>query len=137
MINKRLLAIVTMMVMTGSHAHAQAQPFSIDQLRAIEALISGKDCGALYSYLEANPRMTLGPDPLAVELRSFRQDVDMGRLDCFAPQRLSFQGGVAGAADRAAATQSASGGPSAASSTGPSAVSSASAGRDPNPPSIY
>ncbi len=88
--NNKLLAIVTIMVMVGSNAKAQ-QLFTIDELLEIESLISGKDCGALYSYLASNPKMTTGSDPLAAELRSFRVDVEAGRLDCFAPRSLSFQ----------------------------------------------
>ena len=89
--NNKLLAIVTVMVMVGTNSNAQ-QLFSIEDLRKIESLIAGKDCGALYSYIASNPRMTLGNDPLAAELRSFRQDVETGRLDCYVPQRFAFQG---------------------------------------------
>jgi hypothetical protein len=99
--DKRLLAIVTVMMMVGTQGQAQQQPFSIAELRKIEALISGRDCGALYDYVASNPRLTFGRDPLAVELRSFQQEVETGRLECYSSQRLAFQQGAAtaGSAD--------------------------------------
>jgi hypothetical protein len=79
---KKLLAVVTMMMITGTKADAQ-QVVTIDELRQIESLIGQKDCGALFSFLVANPHTTAGQDALARELRGFVQNVNSGSLECF------------------------------------------------------
>lgn len=84
--DKRLLAIVTVLILMGTSGGAQEGP-SIDELRTIEDLIEGGDWRALYSYVDSNPNLTAGNGPLATELRSFSEDVEQGRLDQFdAPQ---------------------------------------------------
>lgn len=79
---KKLLAVITMMMLTGTKAGAQDY-VSVDDLKQIEILIGQKDCGALYSFLSANPHMTSGQDALARELQVFVRDVRSGGLDCF------------------------------------------------------
>lgn len=102
---KKLLAIVTVLIMTGSYSAAQ-QAMTMDELREIEDLITQKDLRGLYSYLESNPEMTSGSDPLAVELRGFMQDADRGRLAGFAPpsSSMAFRGSVARAPDHSDAS---------------------------------
>ncbi len=82
MADKRLLAIVTVLILMGSAGNAQRSP-SIDELRTIEGLIEGGDWRALYSYVVSNPDLTSGDSALATELRSFAEDVEQGRLDQF------------------------------------------------------
>ncbi len=89
---KKLLTIITMMVLTGSKAGAQ-EFVSVDELRQLEALITQKDCGALYSFLAANPHTISGQDALARELQVFVRDVQGGNLNCFAaPTRQATAG---------------------------------------------
>ena len=86
MAEKRLLAIVTVLLLMGTSGNAQQGP-SINDLRTIERLIEGGDWRALYTYIDANPRLTAGNSALAVELRSFAEDAERGRLNQFdAPQ---------------------------------------------------
>lgn len=80
---KKLLTVVTMMLMIGSKAGAQ-QSFNISDLRKIESLIGQKDCGALYEFLTTKPGLVSGTDPLARELQGFVRNVESGNLDCFA-----------------------------------------------------
>lgn len=80
---KKLLAVVTMMMLTGTKAGAQDYVVTIDELKQIEVLIGQKDCGALYSFLLANPQTTSGQDALARELQAFVQEVNQGNLECF------------------------------------------------------
>lgn len=80
--NRRLLTIVTMMILAGGPSPAQ-QIVTIDELRIIERLIIQKDCLQLYNYLVTNPHTIQGSDPLAVELQTFVVDVRRGGLDCF------------------------------------------------------
>jgi len=72
-----------MMMLTGAKAGAQDRVVSIDDLRQIEVLIGQKDCGALYSFIVANPHTISGQDALARELQLFVQDVERGNLECF------------------------------------------------------
>ncbi|MGZ2255950.1 hypothetical protein [Roseobacter sp. A03A-229] len=71
-----------MLILVGSSGSAQ-DDISLQELQAIESLISGKDWRALYTYVVANPKFTAGNDPLAVELRSFVDDAKRGFLNTF------------------------------------------------------
>ncbi len=71
-----------MLILMGSSGAAQ-DDISLQELQAIESLISGKDWRALYTYVVANPKFTSGNDPLAVELRSFVDDTKRGFLNTF------------------------------------------------------
>ncbi len=81
--NPKLVAVITALVLIAGAAGARAD-YSLDQLRALEQLVLGKDTAALGAYLAANRGLTEGDDPLARELRGFLQCVEGGRLDCFA-----------------------------------------------------
>lgn len=72
--------------MMGSSGSAQEEP-SIDELLTIEKLIAGQDWRALYTYVEANPNLKSGNNPLAVELRSFVDDAKRGLLNRFDADR--------------------------------------------------
>ncbi|MBW4708916.1 hypothetical protein KX928_14095 [Roseobacter sp. YSTF-M11] len=82
MAGNKLIAIVTVLILVGSTGNAQDN-VTIDELRAIESLIDGKDWRGLYSYVQANPKLTAGNDPLAVELRTFVDDAKRGALTTF------------------------------------------------------
>ncbi|MEE4186881.1 MAG: hypothetical protein V2I76_00350 [Roseobacter sp.] len=82
MADKKLLAIVTVLILIGSSGAAQ-QEASISDLQQIEKLIEVGDWRALYSYLVSNPQLTVGTSPLALELRAFSEDVESGRIDTF------------------------------------------------------
>jgi len=86
--SKKLAAIVTMMMLTGAKAGAQ-EFVSVDELKQIENLIGQQDCGALYSFLAANPHTTSGQDALARELQTFVRDVRSGNLECFSAPRTA------------------------------------------------
>lgn len=73
----------------GSSTHAQQGP-SIEELRVIETLVESGDWRALYTYIQTNPNLTAGSGALAVELRSFVDEVERGRLNRFdAPEDRS------------------------------------------------
>ncbi|MFK7882453.1 hypothetical protein [Roseobacter sp.] len=82
MANNNLIAIVTILILTGSSGSAQQEP-SIDELLTIEKLIEGQNWRALYTYVEANPQLKSGSSPLASELRSFVDDAKRGLLNRF------------------------------------------------------
>jgi hypothetical protein len=74
-----------MALMLGSSPSFGQQTATLQELYAIENLISGKDCGALYSYVSSRSHLVTGGDSLASELRKFMRDVEAGRLDCYKP----------------------------------------------------
>lgn len=80
MANNKLLAIVTVMMMLGTHAKSEP---TLDDLIVIEGLIGAADWRALYDYVQENPRLVVGSSALATELRSFTNDVDAGQLSIF------------------------------------------------------
>lgn len=82
MADRKLLAIVTVLILVGSSGSAQ-QDASINDLLEIERLIEDGDWRALYSFLLENPQLTVGNSPLAMQLQSFSADVESGRLDRF------------------------------------------------------
>ena len=77
----RLMAVVTALMLVASAKSGQAG-YNLAQLRQIETLISSKDCGGLLSYLESNPGIVEGNDPLALELRNFMFGVRGGLIEC-------------------------------------------------------
>lgn len=81
--NRKLLAIVTVLLNLGSGSLAQ-EAYTIDQLREVERLVTGRDCGGLQTFLSDNPILTAGEDALAVELRTFMSNVNFGLIDCLA-----------------------------------------------------
>lgn len=91
MANGRLLAILTAVIMFAPGPGANAA-FTLAELRRIEGLIISQDCGALLGYLQANPSLLEGDDPLAVELRNFNSGIRGGIIQC-----LSLSPGAASA----------------------------------------
>lgn len=82
MANNGLLAIVTVLILIGQPGHAQSDP-TIEELLTIEKFIETGNWRALFIYVEANPKLSSGNSPLAVELRSFANEVESGKLNAF------------------------------------------------------
>lgn len=83
--NPRLIAVITALVFIAGAQGGHAA-YTIGQLQEIEKLILSKDCGALWFYLQDNPELMEGVDPLADELRKFAFGIEGGSIDCiFAP----------------------------------------------------
>ncbi len=83
--NAKLTAVITaLMLITGSPGANAA--YNLQQLQVIEQLILAKDCGALLGYLQSNPEIMRGNDPLAQELRSFSEGVTGGIIQCLSAQ---------------------------------------------------
>lgn len=78
--DKRLVAIVTGLMLIVGGLSAGAQEPSLDQLRTIDALLSRNDSEGLLAFLLANPALLSGEDELAAELRKFVADASGGRL---------------------------------------------------------
>ena len=79
MAHSRLLTVVTILLMIGGASGAQEEP-ALDDLLTIEKLIDAREWRALYYFIVANPQLTQGDSPLAVELRSYVDDAKRGRL---------------------------------------------------------
>jgi len=77
----RLIAIITALSWLAGASGATAA-YTVDQLRDIENLIVAKNCGGLRLYIQRNPALVEGGDPLAAELRAFVSGVDTGLIDC-------------------------------------------------------
>ena len=84
MANRRILAIVTALVLMGTSASSQ-QAASIAELRQIELLVSNQRWVELYNLVLRTPRLVQGTDPLANELRNFMRQVSLGRVADLAP----------------------------------------------------
>ena len=83
--NPRLIAVITALVFIAGAQGGHAA-YTFGQLQDIEKLILSKDCGALRFYLQDNPELMEGDDPLADELRVFASTIEGGAIDCiFAP----------------------------------------------------
>ena len=93
MSNPRLIAVVTAFMMIAGTTGANAA-VTLSQLREVERLILGKDCGALWGFLMENSELLEGGDPLAVELRSFVSGVEGGLIECLSigPNHLQTPG---------------------------------------------
>lgn len=87
--NQRLIAILTMLVMTGSGNAARSE-LSLDDLQAVEGLIQGGDCSALWEHLRVNPQLRRGDDPVAAELSDFFNSTRLGNLDCYSGRGALF-----------------------------------------------
>ena len=68
--NSRLVAIVTALVLVAGTPGAHAE-MTLEQLLVIERYIQNKDTVGLFRYLQSNPTLLEGDDPLAVELQVF------------------------------------------------------------------
>ena len=85
--NSKLTTVITALMLLARTSSALAA-YNLDQLREIERLVMSKDTAALGRYLSANPAITDGDDPLARELRGFRDCAQSGGLGCFASERV-------------------------------------------------
>lgn len=85
MLNPKLTAVVTALILFGGSQSGNAA-YDIEQLRVIDQHIQSKNCGGLRTYLQSNPGIMSGSDPLAQELRTFVDGVDGGLIDCLAAQ---------------------------------------------------
>lgn len=85
--NSKLTAIITALMLSAAAAPTYAD-FSLEELQLIEQLVLAKDTVGLGRLLAANPRLAVGEDPLARELRGFNACYQIGRLDCFASPRV-------------------------------------------------
>ncbi len=101
--NEKLLAIVTILSLIGSTGLAQ-EDVTIDDLRTIDALITGKEWNALYTFVNSKPQLTTGNDPLAVELRSFVDETKRGLLNRFDSGPSQPDGGGLGSTERSVAS---------------------------------
>ena len=81
--SNKLFAIITALIYFGGNSGVLAG-YSIEQLREIEQLVVTKNCGGLRGYLQSNPTVIEGADPLAEELRKFAFGVDTGLIQCLA-----------------------------------------------------
>lgn len=52
--------------------------YTLSQLREIERMILSRDFNALYRFLQENPEVLVGNDPLAQELRTLVSDIEAG-----------------------------------------------------------
>ena len=77
----RLTAVITALIMMGS-GHGANAAYNLTQLQIIEGYILAKNCGGLLGYLNQNPTIMAGDDPLAQELRSFADGVEGGIIEC-------------------------------------------------------
>ncbi|MFZ5708252.1 MAG: hypothetical protein ACOY4T_01005 [Pseudomonadota bacterium] len=78
----RLVALVAALLIVVPAARAAAA--SLEQLIAIDQMLSNRDWGALWTYLVANPALTQGDDPLSSELRAFMSAMNLGTMGEFA-----------------------------------------------------
>jgi len=67
----------------GQVAHAV---YTQDQLETLRGLIDQGDTRAILSYIEANPALLNGEDPLAMALRDFMNQRETPILGLFAPR---------------------------------------------------
>lgn len=86
----RLVAVITaMMLIAGGFGGAARAEFSLDQLQELERLVLARDTAALWAYIQANPEVLLGEDPLARELRLFAEATTRGQLDYYAARGVT------------------------------------------------
>jgi hypothetical protein len=79
----RLMAVVTALTLLSGAGAARAE-YSLAQLQVIESLISAQNWQALYEFIQANPAILVGDDPLVRELRAFLEAYDRGESYDFA-----------------------------------------------------
>ena len=77
-----LIAVVTALLMIAPVGRLQAA--TIDQLVAINTMVTERDWDGLWSYVNANPGLLAGTDPLAVELQRFVASMNLDTLDSYA-----------------------------------------------------
>lgn len=84
----RLIAIITALMIVAGTPGARAE-YSLAQLQDIERLIVSRDCASLWAYLQINPDILAGDDPLALELRIFAESTQRGQIDCFSSRQAT------------------------------------------------
>ena len=87
MLKPSLMATITALMLVAGTSGLRAE-YDLSQLQEIERLVLLKDSGALGRFLALNPQIVSGDDPLARELRSFRNCTQGGQLDCFASPKV-------------------------------------------------
>jgi hypothetical protein len=80
----RLIAVVTALMLLSGAGAARAE-YSLAQLQVIESLISSQNWQALYEFIQANPAILAGDDPLVRELRAFLEAYQRGEDFDFSP----------------------------------------------------
>lgn len=83
----RLVAVVSALMMTQGLPVQGQGSYDMAQLQDIERFITGRDCGGLWNYVQTNPQLAQGDDPLARELSRFVERTQRGSLDCFGSQQ--------------------------------------------------
>lgn len=91
----RLTAVLTALMLLSTSRAALAG-FSFEQLVAIDGLVAARDYAGLKSFIETNPQVLLGNEPLANELRLFLLKVDTGQLTTFDSPFWNERAGNAG-----------------------------------------
>jgi hypothetical protein len=86
--NKRLVAVITALMLTTNLYGVRAE-YTIEQLEEVERLILQKDVAALWKYIQANPEIAEGQDPLAQELRGFAIGYEQGLVQSFNAQQTN------------------------------------------------
>ncbi len=81
--NARLIAILTALTLLSGGRAALAAGFTYEQLVEVDRLVASKDYSGLKSFIEANPQVLIGDEPLANELRLFLLRFDSGQLTTF------------------------------------------------------
>jgi hypothetical protein len=77
-----LIAVVTALLMIAPVGRADAA--TLEQLVAIDGMISQRDWGGLWAYVNKNPSLLVGSDPLAAELRRFLLSMNLETMDSYA-----------------------------------------------------
>jgi len=88
MANNRALAIVTALVLTATARGGFGADYSVDQLMEVERLLVARNFDQLCVYLEDNPVLYIGDDPLSVELRGL-----VTKLSADPFSQCAFRGG--------------------------------------------
>lgn len=82
----RLLAIITALTLFSGSGAVMGQE-SLAKLQQLEQLIVSKDCGGMRNFINANPELSRGSDPLAVELRAYATRLNSGLIQCLESPR--------------------------------------------------
>jgi hypothetical protein len=88
MAQPKLLAVLTALLLLG-HGSPLRAGYTLDQLQAIERMLSAKDWTSLATYIARHPELVQGNDPLAVELQRFTTSYDSATVDTFVPGRIA------------------------------------------------
>lgn len=78
----RLIAVLTALMLLSSGKGVLAG-YTYEQLVEVDRLVGAKDYAGLMAFVEANPQILIGNDPLANELRVFLFNTNSGNLTAF------------------------------------------------------